>query len=217
MSNQGRSDRETAAARARYDRIAAIYDLIEAPMERGKFARWREKLWAEVKGPRVLEVGVGTGKNFPYYPKDATVTAIDFSPRMLDRARLRAEREKIRVDLRLMDVQNLEFPDNTFDSVVATFVFCSVPDAIKGLQELRRVTKPDGKIFLLEHVRPRGLAGTLADLLNPLVVRLWGPNINRRTVENVRRAGLAIERVEDLWRDIVKLIVARPEAKSPLQ
>ncbi len=203
-------NRDTIRARVRYDRIARVYDLMESAMEGRQFSPWRKRLWAEVQGPRVLEVGVGTGKNFPYYPSGLQVTAVDFSPGMLERARRRAEREGVQVDLRLMDAQHLEFPDDSFDSVVATFVFCSVPDPVQGLRELRRVAKPDGRIFLLEHVRPGGAAGNVADLLNPLVVRVMGANINRCTVENVERAGLEIERVEDLWRDIVKLIVARP-------
>lgn len=210
MSSGRHDDRQTALARSRYNRLAAIYDLMEAPMERGGFSRWRPKLWELVKGPRVLEVGVGTGKNFTYYPKGMNITAIDFSPRMLDRARRRAEREGVQVDLRLMDVQHLDFPDDTFNSVVATFVFCSVPDPIKGLRELQRVAKPDGMILLLEHVRPPGTWGRLADVLNPLVVRMMGANINRCTVENVERAGLMIERVENLAGQIVKLIIARP-------
>ena len=203
-------DGETATARARYDRIAAVYDLMEAPMERGRFSRWRARLWAQVKGPRVLEVGVGTGKNFAYYPQGLEITAIDFSPKMLERARLRARRDKVNVDLLLMDAQHLEFSDDTFDTAVASFVFCSVPDPLQGLRELRRVTKPDGRVLLLEHVRPPGLAGTLADVLNPIVVRLWGANINRCTAESVQQAGLAIERVENLWANVVKVIVAQP-------
>jgi ubiquinone/menaquinone biosynthesis C-methylase UbiE len=204
-------NRETARARGRYDRIARIYDLMESSMERRRFSRWRERLWTQVRGPRILEVGVGTGKNFPYYQKDARITAIDFSPRMLDRARRQAQREGVQVELRLMDAQHLEFPDDSFDSVVATFVFCSVPDPVQGLRELGRVTTPQGRILLLEHVRPGGIAGRVADALNPMVVTVMGANINRCTVENVQRAGLEIEKTEDLWRDIVKLIVARPE------
>ncbi len=203
-------DRRTAQARSRYDRIARFYDLMESLSETSRFAPWRKRLWAEVQGPRVLEVGVGTGKNIPYYPQGVAVTAIDFSPKMLDRAQRQAEKLGARVELRLMDAQHLEFPDDSFDTVVATFVFCSVPDPVQGLKELRRVAKPEGRILLLEHVRPGGVAGTAADLLNPVVVRMMGANINRCTVENVERAGLAIERVEKLWRDIVKLIVARP-------
>jgi len=204
-------DHATSVARARYDRLAALYDLLEAPMERGRFATWRQCLWAQVKGPRVLEVGVGTRKNFPFYPPNVQVTAIDFSPKMLERARRNAERLGVPVDLRSMDVQHLTFSDNTFDDVVASFIFCSVPDPIQGLRELRRVAKPSGTIYLLEHVRPPGLAGKVADLLNPLVVHLYGANINRCTVQNVERAGLRIERVENLWDDVVKLIITRPD------
>ena len=128
--------RKTAAARARYDRVAGIYDLVERPMERGQFSGWREQLWALARGPRILEVGVGTGKNFPYYPPGPEVTAIDFSPKMLARARRRATAEGHRVDLQLMDVQRLGFADSSFDSVLGSFVFCSVPDPVLGCGSL---------------------------------------------------------------------------------
>lgn len=211
MTIQRRPDgRRTRIVRARYDRVAVIYDVMEAPVENMMFSRWRAKQWSQVKGPRVLEVGVGTGKSFTYYPKDIEIVAIDFSPRMLERARLKAEREGVQVDLRLMDAQDLKFPDNAFDCATASFVFCSVPDPIKGLHELRRVVSPSGLVVLLEHVRPSGRLGTLTDVLNPMVVRMWGANINRRTMENVIQAGLAIVRVESLAGDMVKLIVARP-------
>ncbi len=110
-----------------------------------------------------------------------------------------------------MDVQHLEFPDQVFDTVFATFVFCSVPDPVLGLKELRRVCKPDGRLLLLEHMRPGNpLLGTLFDLLNPLVVRMMGANINRRTVENIRRAGWQIRVDEQLSSDIVRWIEAEP-------
>mgnify|MGYP000231423492 FL=1 len=206
----------TAQTQARYDRNARLYDLIEGPMELLAFRRWRKKLWAQVHGGRVLEVGVGTGKNFSYYPKDAHVTAIDISERMLERARRRAARLGVTVELLQMDAQALALPDHSFDYVVATFVFCSVPDPVLGLSELRRVCKPSGKVFLLEHMRPESpWLGKLFDLLNPVVVRLTGANINRRTIENVERAGLKIEGVERLTpKGIVKLIAATPLSKS---
>ncbi len=203
--------RRTALTRARYDRIAPVYDVIEWFTERTAFAAWRRQLWAGVPAGRVLEVGVGTGKNLPFYPPGAQVIAIDLSERMLERARRRAAALGVPVDLRWMDVQHLEFPDAAFDAAVATFVFCSVPDPIAGLRELGRVVRPEGDIWLLEHMRvDRPFIGPLMDLLNSLVVRVTGANINRRTVENVRRAGLTPVSVKPLWGELVRLIHARP-------
>ncbi len=202
--------RATEATRARYNRIARIYDLVET-MSEGRFRPWREKLWSAAHG-KILEIGVGTGKNFPYHPRGAKVTGIDLSDEMLARAQERARRLGRPVALAEGDAQALEFPDNSFDTAADTFVFCSVPDPVRGLQELNRVVKPGGRILLLEHTRiDRPVIGWIMDLLNPIIVRLWGANINRRTVENVRQAGLDIEDIQDLGpMQMVKLIVAKP-------
>ncbi len=202
--------RQTALTRARYDRLARVYDLMEALIERFSFRRWRARLWSRVRGERILEVGVGTGKNMPFYPPEAQVTAVDLSEKMLAQAQERTQQLDLEVDLRLMDVQHLDFPDDSFDAAVASFVFCSVPDPALGLRELARVVKPGGQIILLEHVRARPpILGKIMDWLNPLVVRIMGANINRRTVENVQKAGLPLREVEDLTSSgIVKLIVS---------
>lgn len=200
----------TEAARKRYNRIAPVYDFMEDLVERSCYSLWRELLWSKVEGSRILEVGVGTGKNFPYYSANAEITAIDFSEKMLRRATEKAKKQGIDVDLQQMDAQNLNFEDDTFETVVGTFVFCSVPDPVEGLKEIRRVCKPGGQLLLLEHVLSANrVLAFLMNLVNPVVVRAMGPNINRKTIENVGNSGLIVERVTDLAAGIFKLIEAR--------
>ena len=197
--------------RRRYNRIALLYDFLEGPMEHLRFDAWRKRLQAAIKGEHALEVGVGTGKNLIYYPADVQMTAIDFSPSMLARARRKAKKLNLQIDLQEMDVQHLEFPDHVFDTVFATFVFCSVPDPVAGLRELKRVCKPGGKLFLLEHMRPGNpVLGFIFDVFNPLIVRMMGANINRRTINNIQLAGWQIKAQENLSGDIVKWIEAAP-------
>jgi ubiquinone/menaquinone biosynthesis C-methylase UbiE len=195
----------------RYDRLAFAYDTMEAPLERFRFAGWRQRLRNRITGPTALEVGVGTGKNFSYYPSGVQVVGVDLSPRMLMRARRKATKLDLDIDLREMDVQSLDFPDHCFDTVFATFVFCSVPDPVDGLRELRRVCRPSGRLLLLEHMRPENFVlGLIFDALNPIVVRMMGANINRRTMDNIRSAGWNVRIEENLSSDIVRWIEAVP-------
>jgi ubiquinone/menaquinone biosynthesis C-methylase UbiE len=205
MENRAKSDM-TEVIRRRYDRTSIFYDW----MDRMISPELRKKALSLASG-KVLEVGVGTGNNFPYYPPGCEVTAIDFSPGMLARARKKLHLARSPIKLLEMDAQAMDFPDNTFDTVVATCVFCSVPDPVKGLAEVKRVCKPNGKIILLEHVRSESpVIGWLMDVLNPISLHLIGSNINRRTVQNVISAGIQLQKVEDLRGKIVKLIVGTP-------
>ena len=199
-------EKQTAKIRRRYNRNARFYDF----MDRMVGDPWRRKVIGQAAG-RVLEVGVGTGKNLAFYDPAMTreLVGIDFSPAML--ARARAKPCRVPVTLLEMDAQHLTFPDASFNTVVATCVFCTVPDPVLGLQEVRRVCKPGGRVVLLEHMRiDRPVIGLLMDLLDPLTTAVIGTHINRRTLENVRRAGLTLEQVEPVSGDLVKLICARP-------
>ncbi len=201
---------DSTLIKKRYDRLAPFFDLLEAPMEGLVFKPWRQRLWEQASGHHILEVGVGTGKNFDYYLKDARITAIDFSPAMLKQAAQAKVRKNMSVDLTLMDVQSLSYADNSFDTVIATFVFCSVPMPVKGLKELYRVCKPGGQVLLLEHViSSKSVLAKFMNLLNPIIVRLLGANINRNTVKNVKACAFSTVQVDERCGDIIKLIKAQ--------
>lgn len=197
-------DKETELTRKRYNRTSHFYDLMDRMIK----PELRAKAIKQASG-KVLEIGVGTGSNLALYKPGCEVTAIDLSPGMLEKAKGKVKDAKVSIQLLEMDAQNLQFADNTFDTIVATCVFCSIPDPIKGLQEIKRVAKPNSKVILLEHVRSDNpILGLIMDILDPLTVHI-GPHINRRTVENVKTAGLKISNIENHYFKIMKLIVAK--------
>jgi ubiquinone/menaquinone biosynthesis C-methylase UbiE len=208
----------TEKVKRRYDRNSRFYELYESPMEFMMFGGLRRKFFEKVNADNpktILEVGIGTGKNLPYY-KGQRITGIDISDRMLDRAHLKNQRLKKGVDLRVADAQALPFADGSFDAALATFVFCSVPDPVKGLREVKRVVKNGGKIYLMEHVRPTGsrLLGLFFDLFDPVFSRLTGAHINRNTVSNVQKAGFEIIDRHEGPGGILQMIEAVPGKKE---
>lgn len=190
----------------RYNRISSIYE----QMDRMIKEEWREALLSLVSG-NVLEVGIGTGANLSFYPSTiSSLTGIDFSEKMLKHARNKVMRERYSFPIELMegDIQAIPFPDDTFDSIISSCVFCSVADPIKGLQELRRVCKTTGRIYMLEHMRSDNkVVGIVMDILNPITVRLWGANINRETIKTLEFCGLKVEkdtyRMGSIFRELV--------------
>ncbi len=186
------------------------YDLFMVPWERMGVESWRKQLIQQVVSP-VLEVGIGTGASLRWYSQDAQLVAIDPAWRKLSTARHRAWRERRHVTLAQMDVQGLAFPADTFASVVASLVFCSVHSPVQGLMELRRVLRPDGRLYMLEHVRPANpLLGALMDSLNvPWQLISGDCRLNRQTAANVAAAGFQVESVESRMGGLLNLIVAR--------
>lgn len=197
----------------RYNRISGIYEVMDKMIKE----EWRLNLLSKVSG-NVLEVGIGTGTNLPFYPiKTQSLTGVDFSKGMLKHANDKVSKGNFPFPIELMeaDIQALPFPDETFDSVVSTCVFCSVPDPLVGLKELRRVCKPTGRIYILEHMRSDNkFVGAVMDVLNPLTVRLWGANINRETIKIIERSGLMIETNSCLMGSIFRDLAVSPNKNN---
>jgi ubiquinone/menaquinone biosynthesis C-methylase UbiE len=186
---------------------------MEFPAEILKYNQWREKLFKEIEGSRVLEVGIGTGKNLKHYTDNYRGIGIDLSEGMLSKAKARADKKGI--SLIQMDAQSLAFKDNTFDTVLATFLFCSVPNPVLGLQEIKRVLKPGGRALFIEHVLPKNpFLYWLFNILNPFTVKISGVHINRKTTENIRMAGFELSKEESLLASIFKYFIARPVYKT---
>jgi ubiquinone/menaquinone biosynthesis C-methylase UbiE len=202
--------RHAQETRARWDRLAKHYGLIERLLER-HLQPWRSVLWQRASG-RILEMGAGTGLNLPFYPAGAEILACDLSKGMLHKAVERAREKSVLITFCEADICHLPFPDGVFDTTAETFVFCSLADPLPCLREMGRVTKPGGQILLLDHVRiERPLIGSLMDRLNSATVLLAGEHITHRMEAFVRAAGLEIVESRRLgFMGIIQFIVARP-------
>src|SRR3989344_8387364 len=201
----------TIKIKEKYNHIARFYDLHSILAEKIWFTKWRNQFILPLKG-KILEVGIGTGKNIWYYNKEAEVVGIDFSENMLQITKEKLIKSgKRNIALKQMDVENLKFKDNSFDYVVTTCVFCSVPNPIKGLEEIRRVLKPTGKLIMIEHVLSKNLIIALIEQIhNPLTRFLFGVNINRNTKQNIIKAGMSIVEDRNLALfDVFRLFTAR--------
>lgn len=196
----------------RYERIAAFYDWLDLPFEYGCYRRIRPLLFHGLSG-RLLDVGVGTGRNFPFYPPGSNVVGIDISGQMLARAQRRFNRSAATsTELKIMKVTALDFPDCSFDAAIATFLFCVLSDdsQVAALRELGRVVKAGGTIRLLNYVRPRGaLRGAIAKLLQPFAAWAFAASFDRRTEKSVTEAGLELVNSRYVVHDLIKLLTAR--------
>ncbi len=200
---------ETDRARRIYDQIAPRYDRLIRYSERMLFEGGREWVADRAHG-RLLEIGVGTGHNLPLYPHNVQVTGIDISARMIEVANERVASLGAEADLRVGDAQDLEFPDDTFDTVVSTLTLCSIPDERRAVAEAARVLRTGGRLLLLEHVRsPNPLVHAGQRALEPLFVRFQADHLLREPAEAIAHAGLEIVQQQRSKWGIVELLEAR--------
>ncbi len=187
-----------------YDKFAGNYDKAFAPFEKWFLSTWRkETLTYLPKDARILEIGAGTGANFRFYPKCEYAVASEISFGMLEFAKGKTNFIK----LIQTNAEILPFAENSFDAAFATLVFCSIPNPNRTFTELKRVVKENGKIVLLEHVRPKGLLGYIFDFLSIFTAFLFEDYFNRRTAKIAENSGLKILQVKQKAFGIVNLIV----------
>ncbi len=174
--------------------------------------RLRHRLLDEVEGS-VLEIGAGTGVNLPIYRAASQVTGIDLNREWLAGT---TEREAKRpFSVTVANAQALPFPNNHFDNVVGTLVFCSIPNPAQALAEIKRVLRPNGRLHLLEHVRGLNpITQRLTDWLHPLWFLLQHEcHLNRETAVSVQNAGFHIEHSSAHGWGVLQMLTAVPVDK----
>tara|TARA_B100000686_G_C16621167_1_gene879306 strand:- start:355 stop:972 length:618 start_codon:yes stop_codon:yes gene_type:complete len=198
----------------KWDKAAATFDLMAGYGPEKRWLPSKRKLFENMSDGRILFLAVGTGLDFQAFPSNKNIIGIDISKKMLDRAEQRALDYTGSLDLMQADVHDLPFSDDEFDQVFTSCTFCSVPRPTEGLRALRRVLKPGGQLFMFEHTGSRYYPFKIMMDMMTLVSRRIGPDMNRKTVENVVAAGYVLEKVEHIYMDVVKTIQARNLSKN---
>ena len=209
---RSRFQRRSMSKLKTYNRIARLYDILDLPFEHVRYKPLRRVLFDGLSGT-LLDAGVGTGRNFPFYPDGSKVTGIDLSPAMLDRARQRKNKLGTAVELREMNVMETDFADDSFDGIIATFLFCVLDTEHQrpALAELRRVCCPGGTIRILEYALPKNPRQRfIMKLWAPWVRFAYGAEFDRHTEQYLEAAGLDLVEKKFVFKDIIKLLTVRP-------
>jgi ubiquinone/menaquinone biosynthesis C-methylase UbiE len=203
---------ETERVRRIQDKEAPRYDRQISFFERALFGGGREWVCSQAEG-EVLELAAGTARNLPHYPAGVSVTAVELSPEMLAIGRKRAEELGRDADLRVGDVQALDFADESFDTVVCTLGLCTIPNPRQAVSEAHRVLRPNGRLLLLEHVRsPSRPVRAIERLLDPLAIRFAADHLTREPLDYLEAEGFKVERLERSKLGIVERVAARKAA-----
>jgi ubiquinone/menaquinone biosynthesis C-methylase UbiE len=194
-----RNSHETSSAKDGHPVFAALYDSVNASMERRWMGLRRRRLLAGASGV-VLEIGGGTGANLPHYRDVDRVVVAEPDPFMRKRLGPKLGDARVPVEVSAAGAEELPFPDGSFDTAVSTLVLCTVPDQESALVEVRRVLRPGGRLLFIEHVRATGSTARWQDRIEPLWRRLLGGcHPNRDTVAAIEEAGFEIDSLESFY------------------
>ncbi len=197
--------------RKKWDSAAATFDLMGGLGPEKRWRQYKERLFSHMDG-KILFLAVGTGLDISCFPEGKEIIGIDISPKMLEKAAPRVAGYSGQMTVHRMDVHEMDFADASFDQVYTSCTFCSVPDPVKGLSALRRVLKPGGALRMFEHTGSKYFPfRQMLNFVSPLC-RSLGPELNRDTVANVRAAGFEINKVTNVFLDVVKTIEATAPA-----
>ena len=194
---------------AKYNFISKFYDILDFPFEVFRYKKIRQISWKRCTG-KILDAGIGTGRNIPFYPKNSEVYGIDISRGMIAQAIKRAKKFNKKVKISKMDMTHTNFPNNYFDTVVATFLFCVIPDILqpKALKEIKRVCKTDGKIILLEYeYSKKPVRKFIMKILAPYVEMLYGARFDRKTLDYIKNENFEIIENSFIYQDTIKILV----------
>ena len=195
----------------KFDRTSRLYDWIDWPFERFRYRKIRQRIWEGLSG-KILDAGVGTGCNIPFYPMNSCVVGVDLSQGMLTKAKKKACSLGKTVDLKKASVYQLPFPDESFDFIVATFLCCVVDRPALAARELKRICKKGGRIYFLEYVlSQKPLRRFIQRTVTPYTRFMFGVDFTQNTLATLRKEGFQIICEENITGDVLKLIVAGPE------
>lgn len=191
----------------KWDKAAENFDLMASRGPEWRWEPFKRELFAAMRG-KILFLAVGTGLDIKCFPPGQNITGIDISPKMLEKAKPRVDAYAGKMTIHEMDVHDMRFEPGSFDQVFTSCTFCSVPNPVAGLEALRGVLKPGGELRMFEHTGSRYFPFNLMlHIMTPLS-RPLGPDMNRPTVENVKRAGFKITEINHIYLDVVKTITA---------
>ena len=194
--------------RDKWDKAAPSFDFMAGLGAEKRWAPDKMELFSHMEG-KILFLALGTGLDIPHFPSGKNIETFDISPKMLERAQTRIEAYEGNIVARVMDVHDMDYPDDYFDQIYTSCTFCSVPNPVEGLKALHKVLKPGGELRMFEHTGSRYFPINIMMHAMTQITKHVGPDMNRTTVQNVRDAGFDVLKVKPVYIDVVKTITAR--------